>query len=50
MRRQSFPPGLRVEKRRLEQVHLCLGLKGIPCDSDERYAAYLLNTILGGAV
>jgi len=41
---------LRVEKRRLEQVHLCLGMKGIPCDSDERYAAYLLNTILGGGM
>lgn len=46
----AFSSNLRVEKRRLEQVHLCLGMKGIPCDSGERYAAYLLNTILGGGM
>lgn len=45
-----FSSNLRVEKRRLEQVHLCLGMKGIPCDSDMRYAAYLLNTMLGSGM
>lgn len=45
-----FSSNVRVEKRRLEQVHLCLGIKGIPCDSEERYTAYLLNTILGGGM
>jgi predicted Zn-dependent peptidase len=38
------------EKRELEQVHLCLGSKGFPQQVDERYAAALLNTILGGGM
>ena len=46
----EFSSKLRVEKRRLEQVHLCLGMKGIPCDSGERYTAYLLNTMLGSGM
>jgi predicted Zn-dependent peptidase len=38
-----------VEKP-LEQVHLCLGLPGISQTAEERYAAYLLNTALGGGM
>jgi predicted Zn-dependent peptidase len=38
------------EKRELEQVHLCLGSKGFPQQGDERYAAALFNTILGGGM
>jgi predicted Zn-dependent peptidase len=38
-----------VEKS-LEQVHLCLGTPGISQTADERYAAYLLNTALGGGM
>ncbi len=38
------------EKRELEQVHLCLGSRGLPQQSDERYAAALFNTILGGGM
>lgn len=38
------------EKRELEQVHLCLGSRGYPQQGDERYAAALFNTILGGGM
>lgn len=38
------------EKRELEQVHLCLGSKGFPQQGDERFAAALFNTILGGGM
>jgi predicted Zn-dependent peptidase len=38
------------EKRELEQVHLCLGSKGFPQQDEERYAAALFNTILGGGM
>jgi predicted Zn-dependent peptidase len=38
-----------VEKA-LEQVHMCLGTLGISQPADERYAAYLLNTALGGGM
>jgi len=38
------------EKRELEQVHLCLGSKGFPQQGEERYAAAIFNTILGGGM
>jgi predicted Zn-dependent peptidase len=38
------------EKRELEQVHLCLGSKGFPQQREERYAAAIFNTILGGGM
>ena len=34
----------------LEQMHLCLGTPGVSQSADERYAAYLLNTALGGGM
>ncbi len=34
--------------RELEQVHICLGVKGIPITDPRRYAYSLMNTILGG--
>ena len=34
--------------RDLEQVHICLGLKGVSLTDSSRFAASLLNTILGG--
>jgi len=34
----------------LEQVHLCVGFKGLPVGHPDRYAAYVVNTILGGGV
>lgn len=38
------------EKRELEQVHLCLGSRGFAQQGDERYAAAIFNTILGGGM
>jgi len=38
------------EKRELEQVHLCLGSRGFPQQGDDRYAAAIFNTILGGGM
>lgn len=37
-------------KRSLEQVHLCIGVPAIPVAHPQRYAAYLLSTILGGGM
>ena len=34
----------------LEQVHLCLGTPGVSQISENRYAAHLLNTALGGGM
>jgi predicted Zn-dependent peptidase len=34
----------------LEQVHLCLGLKGVAAGHQDRYALYALNSVLGGSV
>ncbi|MBI4460540.1 MAG: insulinase family protein [Acidobacteria bacterium] len=37
-------------KQSLGQVHLCLGLPSHPIAHEERYACYLLNTLLGGGM
>ena len=37
-------------KRELEQVHLCLGTPGFPQGHQDRYATYILNTVLGGSM
>ena len=42
--------GVLLKKKRLEQVHLCLGLNGIAASHTDRYALYALNSILGGSV
>ena len=50
---EAPPPPARgafVKERPTEQVHLCLGAPAIPRNSDLRYAARILNTILGGSM
>ncbi|MBM4138045.1 MAG: insulinase family protein [Nitrospira sp.] len=42
--------GVRLQQKPLEQVHLCVGLKGLPAGHKDRYAAYVLNSVLGGSV
>jgi predicted Zn-dependent peptidase len=37
-------------KKELEQVHLCLGRPAYPQGHPNRYAAFILNTILGGSM
>ncbi len=46
----EMPSKSRVYRKKLEQVHLCLGLQGLPIGHPDRYAANILNTILGGGV
>ncbi|MDZ4855990.1 MAG: pitrilysin family protein [Nitrospirota bacterium] len=42
--------GVLLKKKQLEQVHLCLGLKGVAAGHQDRYALYALNSVLGGSV
>lgn len=37
-------------KKSLEQIHLCLGVPCYPASHKERFAGYLLNTLLGGGM
>jgi predicted Zn-dependent peptidase len=37
-------------KKSLEQVHLCLGVPSYPLPHRERFACYVLNTLLGGGM
>jgi predicted Zn-dependent peptidase len=42
--------GLRFRERPFEQLHLCLGAPAVPRASEERYAAHVLSTALGGSM
>ena len=39
-----------IWKRDLEQVHICLGTRGLQYNHSLRFASYALNTILGGGM
>jgi len=41
---------VRVEERDTAQLHLCLGMDGLPYAHEDRYAVYLLNAMLGGSM
>ncbi|MFM7735881.1 MAG: M16 family metallopeptidase [Alphaproteobacteria bacterium] len=43
-------PGLEVWEKDLEQVHMNLGVPGISHDDPRRYAAFVMNTALGGGM
>lgn len=47
---REFKCRTNVIYKKLSETHICLGLKGLPNGSDDRYAMHLLNTILGGGV
>jgi predicted Zn-dependent peptidase len=38
------------EKKELGQLHLCLGVPGVPMNDERRYALYVMNTVLGGTM
>jgi len=38
------------EKKELGQLHLCLGVPGLPMPDERRYEQYVLNTLLGGTM
>jgi predicted Zn-dependent peptidase len=42
--------GIFLHRKSLEQVHLCLGMAGTHQSHPQRYAAYVLNTLLGGGM
>jgi len=46
----EFRNQINVIPKKLSEVHICLGFKGLPQGSEERYAMHLLNTILGAGV
>jgi len=37
-------------KKSLEQAHLCLGVPSYPLSHEDRFACYVLNTLLGGGM
>lgn len=43
-------PGSIVRYRPIEQVHLCMGTRGVKITDDERFPLALLNSILGGGM
>ena len=46
---QTPPPGLRFQRKDTEQYHLCLGAPGISRSDRRRFAASILDSILGGS-
>jgi predicted Zn-dependent peptidase len=42
--------GVFQHNKSLEQTHLCLGVAGVHQTHPQRYAAYVLNTLLGGGM
>lgn len=42
--------GIQAKQKPLQQVHLCLGYKGLRLDDKDRYVLLALNSIVGGSV
>ncbi|RJQ51892.1 MAG: insulinase family protein [Nitrospiraceae bacterium] len=43
----EFKSGLNVISKDLSETHICLGVRGLPYGSEDRYSMHLLNAILG---
>jgi predicted Zn-dependent peptidase len=43
-------PSIIIRNKELEQSHVCLGTSGYRQDHEDRYASYVLNTVLGGSM
>ena len=43
-------PKVLIRTKELEQSHVCLGTSSYPQDHANRYASYVLNTLLGGSM
>jgi predicted Zn-dependent peptidase len=43
-------PKVLIRNKELEQSHVCVGTSSYPQDHDDRYASYVLNTLLGGSM
>ena len=46
---RSPPPGCRFQRKPTEQYHVCLGALGLSRRDDRRFAASLLDAIIGGS-
>jgi predicted Zn-dependent peptidase len=46
----SVAPKVVVRSKDLEQSHVCLGTSSYAQNHDDRYATYVLNTVLGGSM
>lgn len=46
----EFRPSVKVYQKELSEVHICMGVKGLPQASPERYVLYIINAILGAGV
>jgi len=46
----DFKSKVKIFDKELSETHICLGVKGLPQASEERYGIFILNTILGGGV
>jgi len=46
----TFGGNVKAFPKDLSEVHMCLGVEGVPYSSDDRYALAVLNTILGSSV
>jgi len=45
-----FIPVNTIQKKAIEQVHLCLGTKSVPQSSPDIYTIHILNNIVGGGI
>jgi predicted Zn-dependent peptidase len=55
LRRGDSPPAVNAHialrnKESLEQAHFCMGVPAYPLGHEQRYGAYLLNSLLGGGM
>jgi predicted Zn-dependent peptidase len=48
--RPSVTASVQVRHKELEQSHVCFGTPALPQNHPDRYAAYALNTVLGGSM
>ncbi len=43
-------PGVKVYKKKTEQVHMCLSIKGVSYCHDDRFTFSILSSVLGGSM
>lgn len=43
-------PGMSLRRKKTSQVHLCLGFPGLAATDPDRFALWILNTVLGGGM
>lgn len=47
---ESFHHAVSLQRKELDQVHICLGLRALPQSHPNRFSCQLLNTILGSSM